>query len=75
MNEILEGPSLALSPPCCVASRFFLEKAGSRSFGYALIQVWGPFPRLEWRLAWRRNGRCLTFNNFVHGALENQAWL
>ncbi len=35
MNEILDSPSLALSPPCCVASRFFLEKAGSRSYGYA----------------------------------------
>jgi hypothetical protein len=36
MNEIFDGPSLALSPPCCVAHR-------SRSFGYA------PSSRLAWR--------------------------
>jgi hypothetical protein len=65
MNEIFDGPSLALSPPCCVAHR-------SRSFGYALIQVWGPFPRLEWRLAWRQNGGGLTANNLIHGALGRQ---
>jgi RHS repeat-associated protein len=55
MNEILEHPSLALSPPCCVAHR-------SRSFGYAPSS----------RLAWRRNGGGLMFNNFIHGALGQQ---
>jgi hypothetical protein len=55
MNEVLEHPSLALSPPCCVAHR-------SRSFGYAPSS----------RLAWRRNGGGLMFNNFIHGALGQQ---